>query len=395
MMIFVSLALLGNSVFSFSGMPYQYLGNDVYGIGAGETGMADLYRINTNYFNPSLAVTANKVIFSTAVSLGWIWYNQKDGNSFRDNGLTFPYFTITVPVSAHKFAFSFDSYLSGNLETQTNKSSNDLNYTEINRIDADVYKANFIYAFKNKFLNLGLAMNFYLGHRTQFWELDFADNDYTDVKYESEKKFRNPGFSVGINKKFGNVSVAATYVSQTKLDGAAYFKYVHSPYQDTLSNKTQNLEIPRQVAGGLTIKFLEKFKTSCDVYYDFQSEIENYNFNTYKIAFGIAYDPLSGYEKWYKKIPLRLGGYYRLLPFEADNSKIYEKSFTFGSSIPLKSEYNKIDFALKFLLRGDLEKNSLRDKSIMLNIGISGFDIFHKRPKRIAPRDIPKADGNL
>ena len=391
-MILSVSVLFGNSAFSFFGMPHQFLGNDVYGIGMGETGIADLYRINTDYYNPSLAITANKVIFSTAVSLGYIWYNDQNGGSFRDNGLTFPYFTIAVPVSSHKFAFSFNSFLCGNLENQSEKSWENLKYTEINRIDANVYKANFIYAFKNKIFNLGLAINYYLGHRTQFWELDFNDENYSDAKYEIEKKFKNPGFSVGINKKIGNITMAAVYVSPTKLDGSVYFKYIHSPYQDTLSHKTQNLEVPEQLGGGLTIKFLEKFKTSCDFYYEFQSNTNSFSFDTYKIAVGFAYDPLSGYNKWYKKIPFRFGGYYRLLPFKENNEKISEKSFTIGSSIPLKSEYKRIDLALKFLLRGDLDKNSLRDKSIMLNIGISGFDIFSKRNKRIAPREIPKAD---
>ncbi|RLC52643.1 MAG: hypothetical protein DRZ79_00825 [Candidatus Cloacimonadota bacterium] len=384
--------LLGNSAFSFSGMPHQYLGNDVYGIGMGETGLADMYRINTDYYNPSLASTANKVIFSTAVSLGYIWYGDKNGNNFRDNGLTFPYFTIAIPVAAHKFAFSFNSFLSGNLENQIGRSWENLNYTEINRIDADVYKANFIYAFKNRFLNFGLAVNYYLGHRTRFWELDFDEEDYSDAKYEIEKNFKNPGFSVGINKKIGNLSLAAVYISPTKLDGSTYFKYVHSPYQDTLSNKMENLEIAEQIAGGLTVKFLEKFKASCDFYYEFQNKTDSFDFDAYKIAFGFAYDPLSGYNKWYKKIPFRFGGYNRLLPFEENGQKIFEKSFTIGSSIPLKSEYKKIDLALKFMWRGDLDKNSLRDKSVMLNIGISGFDIFSKRTKRIAPREIPKAD---
>ena len=111
-----------------------------------------------------------------------------------------------------------------------------------------------------------------------------------------------------------------------------------------------------------------------------------------KFGFGIGYDPLSGYGNWYNQIPLRFGGYMRELPFEKNDKKIVEKAFTCGVSIPLKSPDKKIEIAAKYLTRGNVDEHSLADRSIMFTFGVSGFDIFKKRPKKIAPRDIPKAD---
>jgi len=80
--IFCTAFLAANSIFSFDGLPVQYYGNDVYGLGMGESGTGDLFRINTDYLNPSVASTSNQVTFSTAVSLGYIRYKDKD-SSYR------------------------------------------------------------------------------------------------------------------------------------------------------------------------------------------------------------------------------------------------------------------------------------------------------------------------
>ncbi len=394
--LIMSFRLFGNSVFSFDGMPLQNYGNDVYGIGMGESGSSDLFRINTNYFNPSLVTTANKVIFSTAVSLGNTWYADDDGNGFRDDGLNFPYFTLAVPIKNHKFAFSFNSYTSGNLNneissTWIDEQNSKYDYREINRLISNIYKTDIIYALKNKYLNLGFSANYYLGSRVRFWQLDFDDEIY-DAKEETKETYKNAGFSLGGNKKMGNISFALAYVSKVDLKGESIHKYNHEPYEDVIESDVIQYEIPRKIAGGITWKFLEKYKTSIDVNYDFWEETEISDFNTYKLACGLAYDPLSGYGKWYQRIPLRWGGYYRELPFKKNDKKIIEKAFSLGCSIPLKTPGKKLDLAVKFLLRGDLENNGMRDKAVMFYFGITGFDIFSKRPKKIEHRDIPKAD---
>ncbi len=397
MFLLTAVLLTGNSIFSFDGMPLEYYGNDVYGVGMGETGSADLFRINPNFHNPSLAATTNNVLFSTATSLGYMWYKDSDNNEFRDDGIYMPYFAMAIPIKNHRFAFSFNSIASGNIENSKELefiSFNDtLQYSEINRLSTSLYKADMVYAYKSSIVNIGVAMNYYLGHRIRYWKLDFEDNDYTDAKYEIEKIYKNPGFSVGLSKKIGKVSLGAAYSSHVKLEGGITYKYGHTPYADTLSLVDDFLfEVPAQLSGGITWKFMEKYKASLDGYYQIWQDTESYDKNTLKFGLGFAYDPLSGYGSWYEKIPLRIGGYYRELPFDVNNEKIIEKAFTFGSSVPLKSPNKKIEFAVTYTMRGDVDKHGLSDESLMFSFGITGFDIFKKRYKRIEHREIPKAD---
>jgi hypothetical protein len=401
-LMLLSAALLGNSVFSYDGMPLQYYGNDVYGMGMGDTGNADLLRINPNFSNPSILVSTNKVLFSTAASLGYMWYEDQY-NSFRDDGIFLPFFQIAVPISDHRFGFSFNAMSTGNLEnereTQWTSSSGDslsLNYSEINRLESTVYKGDLIYAYKNSILNIGASVNYYLGHRVRYWELDFDNSSYTDTKYEIEKLFKNPGFTVGVSKKIGNLSVGTFYSSKVKLEGDVEFKYAHSPYADTLSLADDYLfEVPAKISGGFSFKFMEKYKLSAEGYYEMWEDTRQYDKNTFKIGAGLSYDPLSGYGEWYERIPLRFGGYMRELPFNKNNEKIMEQAVTFGTSILLQSSNKKIELAVQYLQRGELSKNTLEDTSLMFTIGITGFDIFKKRLRKIEDREIPKADKKL
>ncbi len=397
--LLIAVLLAGNSIFSFDGMPLEYYGNDVYGVGMGGTGSADLFHINPNFHNPSLATTTNNVLFSTATSLGYMWYQDSNNNEFRDDGIYMPYFTMAIPIKNHRFAFSFNSIASGNIENakelEFESFSDTLQYSEINRLSTSLYKADMVYAYKSSVVNVGVAMNYYLGHRIRYWKIDFEDDDYNDAKYEIEKIYKNPGFTVGLSKKIGKVSLGAAYSSRVKLEGSITYKYGHTPYADTLSLEDDFLfEVPAQVSGGITWKFMEKYKASLDGYYQMWQETKDYSKNTLKLGLGFAYDPLSGYGSWFEKIPLRFGGYYRELPFDVNSEKIIEKAVTFGSSIPLKSPNKKIEFAVTYTTRGDVDKHGLSDESLMFSFGITGFDIFKKRYKRIEHREIPKADEN-
>ncbi len=400
-LLVISTALFCNSIFSFKGMPLQYYGNDVYGMGMGDTGAADLFRINPNFSNPSVATSTNKVLFSTAVSMGYMWYEDADGNSFRDDGMVLPYFQIAVPILNHRLAFSFNSIASGDLENERDtyfetSAGDTLFYNETNRLSSSLFKAEGIYAYKNPIINIGIGASYYLGHRIRYWKSDFDDSNLTDTKYEIEKTFKNPGFSIGLSKRINQLSIGLTYSNHVKLKGDVEYKFDHDPWSNSMDYTDDYLfEVAPSISGAFTYRFLERYKASLDVHYDMWEDTDLYDKNVLKAGLGFAYDPLSGYGKWYERIPIRLGGYIRELPFEADKAKISEQAVTFGTSIPLKSANKKIELAVQYLSRGNIDDNNLSDRSLMFTFGITGFDIFKKRPKKIEHREIPKADKGL
>ena len=397
-LVFVTFLANANSVFSYQGFPSSYFGNDVYGLGMGSTGMGDLFRVSTNYQNPSMLCSADKVIYSTAVRMGYQWY-QDDQGGFRDDALNFPYFTIAIPLSKHRIGFQYHSYMNGNLENEKtidwSDSEDDVyTYDEINKYSSNIYKASFLYAYRNKFLNVGVAANFFLGHQIHFWEMDFENTLLEDSKYEIEQTYKNAGFSIGFSKKWNSLSFGFSYQNPVTLKGDVIYRYNFTPGTDELQTDDDLFELPATYSFGMSYKITNKIRFAIETHYEEWSNTESYtnSDDCYKLGSGVSYNPVAGFGKWYERIPLRVGYYYRTLPFESNLSTIEEKAVTGGFSIPLVSPGKQLDFGFEYILRGNLEEQKKRDKIIQFSIGINGFDIFSKRHKKIEPREIPEAD---
>ncbi|MFO7896563.1 MAG: hypothetical protein R6U84_06505 [Candidatus Cloacimonadales bacterium] len=395
--LLITLALSANSIFSFQGMANQYYGNDLYSSGMGDAGINDLFRINTGYRNPSMLASSNIVIFSTAVSSGFQNYYDDNDNSFRDDGFFLPYFTASFPILQHRFGLKYSLLSSGNLDTFSENTlvsddDEEFAYTEQNSIISNVYQIDLAYAWKNRFLNLGIAGNYYIGHRINYWEFDFEDATLLDSEYERTELFKNPGFTVGISKRLEKFSMGLAYSNPVELKGDITFAYDHPPYEDELASPDFFLEVPAKISAGVTWKFAETFKLHADAHLEMWEDTKSYEENSTKFAAGLSYDPLSGYGKWYESIPLRSGFSYRKLPFQINNSQINELKASFGLSIPLQSPNKRIDLAVEYLTRGDSAEHGFSEDSLMFSIGVTGFDIFSRRPKKIAPRDIPEAE---
>jgi len=78
----------GNSIFSYDGFPVQYYGTDIYGLGMGDTGASDIFRVNAGYGNPAMSSLGNRTLFSTGILAGYNRYRSRDGGgdySYLDN----------------------------------------------------------------------------------------------------------------------------------------------------------------------------------------------------------------------------------------------------------------------------------------------------------------------
>ncbi len=384
-------SLNANSVFSFDGFPTQNYTVDAYGLGMGETGISDTFRRNTGLINPSLATTLNYVYFSTGVSTGLYKYSDKN-NTSGNNGVDFPYFNIVLPISKHRLGFNFSPQLAANADLYSKDvkwESGDFTYTDIKKVRSYIYTGSLLYAYKNDFVNVGLSLSYYLGHRFQHWSQEFQGIDnFTNATYEINDTYRTPGFGIGLNRSWERFSLGATYRSAVTLEGKKEMVAVHQ-VEDLGDSK---LSLPHQMGLGLTYKLNETLKVSSDVYYDMEEKDTTDTRDSYKVGLGLSYDPLWGYEKWYQSVPLRIGAYYRTLPFEVNNNSLDEYAVTFGFSLPIKTPNSQIDFAFKYSVRGDVERHGMSDNNYVLTIGYSGFDIFRNRPKKTAERQIPEAE---
>ncbi len=395
--LIIAFGLLGaNSIFSTYGFAEQYYNVDTYSIGMGETGYSDLYRFNTGFGNPSLATTCSSVVFSTGVSFGYMNYKDKNGKTFRDDGLFLPYFSVAVPFKNHHLALNFNTVAAGNFTNDVDKTSmfngDTLTVNETNRIESNIYRIDLIYALHTDWVNIGAGLNYYTGQRSRYVESDYDDSDFVDAKYETNHFFHSYGWSLGLSKRFSNMSLGLAYSPKIKLEGDTEFNYVFDPYQDELADGS--FELPERYSLSLTWRYLQKFKFSTDVHYEMWDKTDNdvENLNSAKVSLGIAYDPIYDRGGWYQRLPLRVGVSYRQLPFEVNDSRVTETSVSGGFSVPFKSPGKEIHFGVQYTMRGDKSKHGVEENTLMFTIGTKGFDIFKKRKKSIEHRDIPQPD---
>lgn len=386
----------GNSIFSITGLPYQYSGNDIYSQGMGDVGIGDGLRLAHGFGNPALISTANTVNFYTGVKLGYIKYNTDVNSSYTDDAVDFPFFSIVVPYNKHKFAFQFNSWKSGNFENEV-----EVNYIidgeestliEQNLFSSYIYKLDAYYGYRLLGgWSVALGPNIFIGHREQELIQDSGSGVF-NTKNKSKVSFTDIGFSTGLLKQGATWSLGANYEYGRKIDAEKEFFTIHS------NQEMQDVEfnLPHKIAFGVAKKWAGIFKLAGDFNYEIWDNFmgEDYH-NSWKAGIGFAYEPKLGRKEFYELIPIRTGFSLRELPFDYNNEKIYEKSATIGFSLPLKSRIDKLDFAFEYMIRGDVDTHGIEDRSSMFMIGVSGFDIFRKVYTRKEPREIPiKEDLN-
>jgi hypothetical protein len=379
----------GNSIFSYDGYPIQYYGRDVYSLGMGDTGSSDVFRYNTGYANPAQSNTDNKTLFGTGLIFGYTNYKSKYNNeeqSFRDDSLDFPYFTVSIPVKRHRFGFQFLSQANGVVKNQTRIDSLTIERQET---DKYLYRADLIYSYRYKNLSLGLSGNYFLGHDNRVFEQTSSSN--TVPTSESMKKnYKNPSLSFGAVQSYHDHAFGAYATLPVKLEGEKKW----TSFINSGDTEDTSYELPLTIGMGYTGLIAPEIKVATDYVYETFAETDENLRDSWKAGFGIAYEPeVARKRHWYQKLPLRAGYSLRALPFKSENGEyVDENTFSAGFSFPLKGDINRIDLGFQYQTRGSLETNNLQDRSFMMLFGFTGFDIISRAPDRTAPREIPQAE---
>ena len=325
MIVLICGQLFAGSTFSFHDTPERQFGYDAYSAGMGYSGSGDLFRVNSSLVNPALMASTGSVVFSGSASFGNIKYKDSTGNSFDGDGFVIPQFNVIIPVKQQRFGFGVSYWGGGNFEHYSRKSisvgGDDVYYDAINKIESSINTAHLSWALKTSIVNIGLGANYYIGQHIRYYKNDFESTSYIDAVYETAEFMSKPGFTIGLSKKLGNLSMAVAFASETTLEGNSNFNTVFS--RDSLKNSEMTL--PSHINAGIAWRISPQFKTTADFHYETWSSIDNYDNDTWQIGGGASYDPQWGQNRWYKRIPLRTGAYMRQLPLEMNNSKVYER----------------------------------------------------------------------
>jgi long-subunit fatty acid transport protein len=204
------------------------------------------------------------------------------------------------------------------------------------------------------------------------------------------KNFKNPTLTIGILKTYLDHSFGAYGTLPVTLEGESTRSSSHTTEEPI----DFEYKLPLELGFGYTGKIARNLKVSIDGNYEAYQQIDTDLRDGWKIGGGLAYEPkLDSGKKWWKTLPLRAGLAYRALPFSTSpDAFVSEYSVSAGVSLPLKGDINRVDIALQYLNRGDIDTNKLNDNSLMLMFGFTGFDVISKAFNRTAPREIPAAE---
>jgi hypothetical protein len=392
----------GNSIFSYKGTPWQFYGNDIYGMSMGDVGLSDVFRKNMGFGNPALVGNASMTLFSTGIMFGWTGYKAQTNKTYTDNSLDFPYFSIAVPINRHRFGFQFNSFASGVVENQRSFSVVDsafvndytiydtLNIVETQSVNRYIYRADLIYAYRISNISLGFGLNYYLGHDIRRFKQDSGFGIFNTAE-KTEQTYKNPSVTIGITSELENISLGAYFSREAILEGGIVRSSIHEAEDLGIAKYS----IPNQIGIGFTWKFNNEYKISSDFVYSMwsQTDYSEYSKDSWKLGLGFAQEPTEGTRKTlFGQLSKRFGIHYRALPFDSNGNPLSEAALSAGITIPVKNSENRLDFGIQYMQRGDLNNNLLEDHSFMFLTGIAGFDILSKPFTRTAPREIPKVE---
>ena len=397
LMVIITTNLSSQSIYSFHGPAEISYQRDAYGEGMGGTGVGDLFRRNASFINPAIATSVDRIQFATALSMGNTVYHNSDHQSFRDDQVFLPYFSMLFPYKNHRFGFNFYNVSSGKLDTQRR---NEITYddeiehvTEVQRTDFTLFKGSILYANKNDIVNYGIGLSYVFGHNVRYHHQNFDNSNMLNSSFENEHVFKSPTLDVGLAKQFNSFSAGMSFTLPVELKGDSYFK------TNTLNEyiKQEVYEYPAHMALGFTWKAHDYVYLSSDVDFDFWGNTNNFenSVNVLRTGLGVAWTGISSSRNFLSRMPLRAGVSYRNLPFEVNDKMVNEIAYHGGLSIPLKNYESSLMIAFKYFLRGDTDKHEYAENGFLLTIGTTGFDFIRRPVDRKSPRDIPVPDNRF
>lgn len=392
LLIFVFTTCFGSSVFSSKGFVEENYGLDNFSTGMGETGICSIFRNNFSVSNPALIGTVKQSNLCSKLIFGHNYFKDSD-REYKDKIAYFPLTNVILPISKNTF-FGFNFLEKYHLEFETTQDSTseigDVLYEK--KLNGSVNQLGFSFGKRIKTFLIGVNFNYNFGNDITEFNIDFYDSDLVDHFEENVKRFDCTNFSIGFAFPYSKFSFGGFYESKLKM--SCNENYSIQSVSDTFY--VSEIKFPTQIGLGIGFQISDNFYMESNYRHSFWKDINYPEMNERDsrfISFGLSYFPKTKFQISNFKFPIRIGGYYKQLPFKKDEYFVEERAVTFGFDIPLKIK-NRGKLSLAFICgtRGKISKNGYEDEFIKLSIGFSSIDKWRNPKKYKKDKEIPKMD---
>jgi len=390
----VVILLLSNDIFGGSNYQIGELGKINYFsqadiMGRGGTSIAIFDRTAINTVNPA------GLIFVNLTRISGDFYHEKiDYKTSSVNGVVnysnLHGVRLLVPIAVKKFVISlgirpysrrdFIKEGSGELSTGNEYVRQIVNKGGLNQVSFGMASG-----YKDKVF-AGLFLNYNFGKLEENWKVDYVSDYYYDTFDNVVSTLWGSSITAGLMVKIKpNFYVGGVFSPKAKLYFNKKIEYTFGGEEDI---EKENMKLPYSWGLGASYILKDKIRFSCDYFSQPWSkfEIDNTKLNKYNnshnISSGVEFRlSEKTFDSYYKRISYRAGFHYSKQCYKDDNGyDVSEYLGTFGVGLPFYSGVGRLDIALGFGKRGNLNDNTVEESLFQLMISISGGEKwFHRR----------------
>jgi len=251
----------------------------------------------------------------------------------------------------------------------------------LNKLDLAMFYSPF-----NK-LYLGASANFFFGQIRETWKVDYVSSDFINSKNLYATNLKGLNGTVGlVVKPVVKWNIGAIVTTQANLSGKTEKSYSFGVI-DTVDNVKKTL--PLMWGVGSTYQVNDWLLVGADYLTQNWGSVDkdantNWEYcDSQYMAAGVEFTPTRRLNAgFFKRLSYRCGFHYNNLNFKDDNGDlIKEYAFAVGIGIPFFVDQGRVDIALEFGKRANLNVNPVEEKIVRILVNVIGGERwFVRRP---------------
>lgn len=246
-----------------------------------------------------------------------------------------------------------------------------------------------------KSLSLGAEYNYAFGNLRDRSSLNFTNPLITSSYVQNENDLRGSYFKAGAvffmnnltdKKNLKDFSIGVLYHSKLNLTSTVDAVYSTSLGLDTIKFERGTFEVPSLIGVGISNKFDNRYVVTADMLIQNWENFREFGISdpTYgtsmKLGLGFEMQPSDKADKTtWEKLTYRFGAYYEKEYYNVNGQDIMKYGVSAGVGIPI-SEYNSIDVALNYSMRGKTDNSLVKDELFNVAVGLNFGELWFIRP---------------
>ncbi len=390
LLFFFLCSLQASSYFTLNSLGDPSNHSGVYGMGAGNTGLSLISPHNQHPFNQSLTGMTDRTLIYVAVTGDYLTLKNNQGSGLHIN-YYLPSFRFVVSLKKYlklglEYQNLYQNYFSIRITDQIITNDTIAFNSELTK-KGGLQSGNIFLAFriKQRYL-LATSLVWYFGASELYKRFDFNDTFFSDGYANYVSRFSGQNLMLSFTVPVDSSIWLGGYYSPAKEITVSRSNDI--PLESDIEVGDNKIDLGQRFGVGITWKVTPKWQLTMDGQYEgatkglvFESNIQNRASDFWQIGLGIErsrnYDFLATYKQ---RISWRGGIYWQAIGIESSaGDPLREIGLTLGATLPMKSDFHAVNFAVQFGRRGNIDTFGVQETVWRFLISFSGLETWGTR----------------